>query len=156
MIAAAFRVPLVARPGDRVEYSDIGFIILTAVLERLADERIDTFCAREIFGPLGLSRTGFRPPAEWREQIPPTEDDRVVRYRVIQGEVHDENASVMGGVAGHAGVFAPAADVARFGEWVLGGGKPGVRTDTVQLFTSPQPTRTGYARALGWDRLSHP
>jgi serine-type D-Ala-D-Ala carboxypeptidase len=156
LIAAACRAPLVARPGDHVEYSDIGFIVLGAVLERLADEPIDTFCAREIFGPLGLSRTGYRPPAEWREQIPPTEDDRAFRQRAIQGEVHDENASVMGGVSAHAGLFAPAADVARFAEWMLHGGAPILRPDTVKLFTSPQPVRSGNARALGWDRVSQP
>jgi CubicO group peptidase (beta-lactamase class C family) len=156
LIAAACRAPLVARPGDHVEYSDIGFIVLGAVLERLADEPIDTFCAREIFGPLGLSRTGYRPPSEWREQIPPTEDDRAFRQRAIQGEVHDENASVMGGVSAHAGLFAPAADVARFAEWMLHGGTPILRPDTVKLFTSPQPVRSGNARALGWDRVSQP
>ena len=156
MIATACQVDLVAQPGDRVEYSDIGFVVLTAVLERLAGERMDGFCAREIFGPLGMARTGYRPPQEWREQIPPTEDDRTFRHRVIQGEVHDENASVMEGVAAHAGLFAPAADLAKFARCILGGGKPLVRPDTVALFTSPQPVRTGYARALGWDRVSQP
>jgi CubicO group peptidase (beta-lactamase class C family) len=156
LIAGACRLPLVASPGDRVEYSDIGFVVLGAVLERLADEPIDTFCAREVFGPLGLSRTGYRPPAEWRERIPPTEDDREFRHRVIQGEVHDENASMMGGVSAHAGLFAPAADVARFAEWMLAGGPGILRADTVKLFTAPQPVRSGYARALGWDRVSQP
>lgn len=156
VIAAACRMPLVAAPGERVEYSDIGFIVLGAILERLADEAIDAFCAREIFGPLGLARTGYRPPVEWREQIPPTEDDRDFRHRVIQGEVHDENASVMDDVSAHAGLFAPAADVAKFSQWILAGGKPVVRPDTVKLFTSPQPVRNGYARALGWDRVSQP
>lgn len=153
---AACRVPLIAEPGDHVEYSDLGFIVLGVLLERLADERIDAFSAREIFGPLGLSRTGYRPPAEWREQIPPTEDDKTFRHRIIQGEVHDENTSVMDGVSAHAGLFAPAADVARFAEWMLAGGRPVVRPDTVKLFTSPQPVRNGYARALGWDRVSPP
>jgi serine-type D-Ala-D-Ala carboxypeptidase len=156
LVVAACRVPLVAEPGGHVAYSDVGFIIFGAILERLADERIDSFCAREIFGPLGLARTGYRPPQEWREQIPPTEDDRAFRHRVIQGEVQDENTSVMDGVSAHAGVFAPAADVARFAEWMLGGGRPVVRPETVKLFTTPQPVRHGYARALGWDRLSQP
>ncbi len=156
LVTAACRLPLVASPGERVEYSDMGFIVLGEVLERLAGETIDAFCAREIFGPLGLARTGYRPPAEWREQIPPTEEDRSFRHRVVQGEVHDENTSVMGGVSAHAGLFAPAADVAKFALWMLSGGRPVVRPDTVTLFTSPQPVSTGYARALGWDRVSQP
>jgi CubicO group peptidase (beta-lactamase class C family) len=156
VIAAACRVPLVAAPGDHAEYSDIGFIVLTQILERLADERIDAFCAREILGPLGLARTGYRPPPEWREQIAPTEEDRFFRHRVIQGEVHDENASVMDSVSAHAGLFAPATDVAKFAEWMLAGGEPVVRAHTVGLFTSPQPVKHDYARALGWDLVSPP
>lgn len=156
LIGAACHLPLSAEPGERVEYSDIGFIVLGEVLERLADEPIDTFCAREIFGPLGLARTGYRPPAEWHAHIPPTEDDRTFRHRVIQGEVHDENTAAMGGVSAHAGLFGSASDVARFAEWMQRGGAPILRADTVRLFTSPQPVRSGYARALGWDRVSQP
>ena len=156
LVSAARDLPLASPPGERAEYSDIGFIVLGEILERLADETIDAFCAREIFGPLGLSRTGYRPPSEWREQIPPTEDDRSFRHRVLQGEVHDENASVMGGVSAHAGLFASAADLAKFALWMLSGGRPVVRPETVKLFTSPQPVRSGYARALGWDRVSQP
>jgi len=156
LIRLACRTTLQAAPGERVCYSDIGFIVLGEVLERLAGDRIDTFCAREIFGPLGLSRTGYEPPAAWREQIPPTEDDRKFRKRVIQGEVHDENASVMDGVSAHAGLFSSAADTARFAEWMLNACKPIVRAATVGLFTSPEPVRSGYARTLGWDRVSRP
>lgn len=156
LVEFACRTALERPPGERVEYSDIGYMVLGEALERLAGESIDTYCAREIFGPLGMSRTGFRPPHELREQIPPTEDDRTFRQRVIQGEVHDENASVMGGISAHAGLFAPAADLARFAECILRGGYPILRPETVRLFTSPQPVRTGYARALAWDRVSQP
>ena len=156
LVASACTVPLTASPGERVEYSDIGFIVLGEAMERLAGERIDVFCAREVFGPLGMSRTGYRPPAELRKEIPPTEEDRSFRQRVIQGEVQDENASVMGGVSAHAGLFAPAADVARFAECMLRGGYPVFRPETVRLFTSPQPVRSGYARGLAWDRVSRP
>lgn len=156
LIRSASVLPLETAPGERVNYSDIGFILLGEILEHLADESIDDFCAREIFGPLGMSRTGFRPPTEWCEQIPPTEDDRTLRRRVVQGEVHDENAYVMGGVSAHAGLFSSAADVAKFAEWTLAGGKPILRPATVTLFTAPQPVRSGYARALGWDRVSQP
>src|SRR5207245_3470071 len=108
LLAAAFATPLAADPGAKAAYSDIGFIILGAALERIADETLDRFCQREIFGPLGMARTEFNPPPAWRSFIPPTVDDRSFRKRIIQGEVQDENASVLGGVAGHAGLFATA------------------------------------------------
>src|SRR5581483_9299247 len=101
----AFKVPLVADPGMHVEYSDIGFILLGEILERLAGEPLDSFSAREIFAPLRMKSTCFRPAERVRSQIPPTREDREFRHRVIQGEVHDENASVMGGISGHAGAF---------------------------------------------------
>ena len=75
-----------------------------------------------MFGPLGMSHTAYNPPAAWRASIPPTADDRSFRHRIIQGEVHDENASVLGGVAGHAGLFATAEDVATFAHALLQGG----------------------------------
>ena len=156
LIRAARTTPLTADPGSRAEYSDIGFIILGELLARLADEPLDRFCRREVFGPLGMARTGFCPPASWRPQIPPTVDDRTFRKRVVQGEVHDENASVMGGVAGHAGVFAPAYDVALFAHAMLNGGRPILRPETVTLFTHRQELPPGTSRALGWDTPSQP
>jgi CubicO group peptidase (beta-lactamase class C family) len=156
LIRAALSTPLTADPGTRVEYSDIGFIILGELLARLADEPLDRFCQREIFGPLGMARTCYCPPAAWRAHIPPTVDDRTFRRRVVQGEVHDENASVVGGVAGHAGVFAPAADVALFANSMLNDGRPILRPETLALFTRRQPQPTGTSRALGWDTPSQP
>ncbi|HKW25846.1 MAG TPA: serine hydrolase domain-containing protein [Terriglobales bacterium] len=154
LIRAGLSTSLTADPGTRAEYSDIGFIILGELLARLADEPLDRFCQREIFGPLGMARTGYCPPAAWRAQIPPTVDDRAFRHRVVQGEVHDENASVLGGVAGHAGVFAPAADVALFAHAMLNGARPILRPETLALFTRRQPP--GTSRALGWDTPSQP
>jgi CubicO group peptidase (beta-lactamase class C family) len=156
LLHAALSTPLTAEPGTRAEYSDIGFILLGELLARLADEPLDRFCQREIFGPLGMARTGYCPPAAWRTQISPTLDDRTFRHRVIQGEVHDENASVMGGVAGHAGVFAPAADVALFAQTMLSGGRSLLRPETLALFTRRQPQPAGTSRALGWDTPSQP
>jgi len=156
LIRAALSTPLAADPGTRAEYSDIGFIILGELLARLADEPLHRFCQREIFGPLGMARTCYCPPAAWRPQIPPTVDDRVFRRCVVQGEVHDENAGVMGGVAGHAGVFAPAADLAFFAHAMLNGGGPIVRPETLALFTRRQPVPPGTSRALGWDTPSQP
>ena len=138
------------------EYSDIGFIILGVALERLADEPLDSFCQREIFGPLAMSHTTFNPPSTLRESIPPTADDRTFRHRIIQGEVQDENASVLGGVASHAGLFSTADDQARFAHSMLNGGHPILRPETVKLFTRRETAPEGTSRALGWDTPSAP
>jgi CubicO group peptidase (beta-lactamase class C family) len=156
LLAAACAAPLQADPGARAEYSDIGFIVLGEALARLADEPIDGYCQREIFGPLGMSTTGFRPPADWKERIPPTVDDRDFRQRVIQGEVHDENAYALDGVAGHAGLFGAARDLATFAHVLLGGGRPILRAETISLFTRREPSPPGTSRALGWDTPSSP
>jgi CubicO group peptidase (beta-lactamase class C family) len=155
-LTAAFSVPLATDPGTKAEYSDIGFIILGAALERIADEALGSFCQREIFGPLGMHRTTFNPPASWRPAIVPTVDDRTFRHRVIQGEVQDENASVLGGVAGHAGLFATAEDIAVFANAMLHGGQPIIRASTLNLFTKRETAPPGTSRALGWDTPSSP
>jgi CubicO group peptidase (beta-lactamase class C family) len=103
-----------------------------------------------------MSRTRFNPPAEWKTGVPPTEEDHTFRHRIIQGEVNDENASVIGGVAGHAGLFACAPDVARFAECMLRGGSPILNPATVDLFTRRETTPAGTSRALGWDTPSQP
>jgi serine-type D-Ala-D-Ala carboxypeptidase len=154
LVRAALTTRLVATPGTRAEYSDIGFILLGEVLARRADLALDLFARQEIFTPLGMTRTRFNPPPEWKSEIPPTEDDRTLRKRIIQGEVNDENASVMGGVAGHAGVFSSATDVARFAECMLRGGAPLFQPATVKLFTRREELPAGTSRALGWDTPS--
>jgi serine-type D-Ala-D-Ala carboxypeptidase len=156
LLLAACRTPLEAAPGERSEYSDIGFIVLSEALARIADEPLDPFCARQVFGPLGMVSTCFNPPPALRNSIPPTEDDRSFRRRLIQGEVHDENASVMGGVAGHAGVFASAPDLARFAQEILHQGSGVFRPETLQLFGSKERSRIGTNRALGFDIPSPP
>jgi serine-type D-Ala-D-Ala carboxypeptidase len=156
LLRAAFITPLVADPGTRAEYSDIGFMVLCEALERVAAETLDRFCQREVFGPLGMAHTTYNPPPEARAKIPPTQDDRTFRKRIIQGEVQDENASVLGGVAGQAGVFSTAEDIARFAHAMLGGGNPILRPQTVSLFTRRETAPAGSSRALGWDRPSPP
>lgn len=155
LLAAALAVPLVADPGTVAEYSDIGFIILGVVLARLADERLDQFCHSHL-AMLGMPDTVFNPPARCRAAIPPTEDDRTFRKRIIQGEVQDENASLLGGVAGHAGLFGPARDLANFAHAMLHGGQPLVRPETLALFTRREAVPQGSYRALGWDTPSQP
>ena len=156
LLRAAITTRLVADPGTRADYSDIGFILLGEIIERIAGEPLDEFAQREVFDPLGLHRTWFVPPLDSRPLIPPTEEDRTFRKRVIQGEVHDENAWVMGGVSGHAGVFASATDMAIFAECMLKGGAPLVKPETVALFTLRENEPRGTSRALGWDTPSHP
>jgi CubicO group peptidase (beta-lactamase class C family) len=155
MLAAAKRVPLEAAPGTRVEYSDIGFMVLGELLERVAGERLDAFCMREIFSALKLNLR-FSPQLMVKELIPPTAIDADYRRRVIQGEVQDENASAMGGVAGHAGLFGDALSVARFAECMLRGGAPIFRRETVALFTARQAEPAGSSRTLGWDTPTPP
>jgi serine-type D-Ala-D-Ala carboxypeptidase len=156
LIRAALATPLVADPGSTVAYSDIGFIVLGETLSKLAGAPLDVFAQQEIFTPLGMSGTCFNPPADSKLGIPPTEHDHTFRRRVIQGEVNDENASVMEGVAGHAGLFAPAIDVARFAECMLRGGAPTLRRATIELFTRRQDSPSCTDRALGWDTPSRP
>ena len=175
LLTAALTTRLTADPGTRAEYSDIGFIILGIALERLADETLDAFCQREVFGPLAMSRTTFNPPKIWKDQIVPTVDESGAgapvreplnsptqstggefRGRIIQGEVQDENASILGGVAGHAGVFSTAEDIALFAHSMLSGGRPILRAETIELFTRRETAPAGTSRALGWDTPSSP
>src|SRR5271155_2430219 len=85
LLQAASLTKLIASPGVRAEYSDVGFMILGVVLERVADESLDAFCQREIFGPLGMTHTTFNPTPALKAAIPPTADDRTFRHRIIQG-----------------------------------------------------------------------
>jgi CubicO group peptidase (beta-lactamase class C family) len=156
LLRDAFAVPLKHDPGTHAEYSDIGFILLGIALERIAGEPLDAFCRREIFDPLKMMNTAFNPPASSRHEIAPTADDKSFRKRNIQGEVQDENASVMGGVAGHAGLFSTAADVATFALAMLDGGKPLLHPSTVSMFTRRESSPAGTSRALGWDTPSSP
>jgi len=166
LLQMAFTMPLSADPATRAEYSDIGFIILGVALERLANEPLGVFCQREIFGTLPLANTTFNPAAEIRPRIPPTADERqgqglhkgrsTFRNRIIQGEVQDENAFVLGGVAGHAGLFSSAEDVAHFAHVMLWGGSGMLRPETIELFTRREISPAGTSRALGWDTPSPP
>jgi CubicO group peptidase (beta-lactamase class C family) len=156
LLSLAFVTDLTADPGSRAEYSDVGFIILGALLERIADESLDRFCQREIFGTLGMTHTTFNPPSAWRSSIPPTSRGDNSRDRIIQGEVQDENAFAMGGAAGHAGVFSSATDLAIFANSMLNKGRPVFRPETLKLFTKRESSPTGTSRALGWDTPSSP
>ncbi|MFY9939558.1 MAG: serine hydrolase domain-containing protein [Silvibacterium sp.] len=161
LLRAALHIPLEAAPGTRAEYSDIGFILLGKALEVLSGDLAERFFRREIVAPLGLESARFCPPQDWQRHIPPTEDDRVYRRRVIQGEVQDENCHALGGVAGHAGLFSNALDVLRFAACILGDGRTQsgqqlFQRETVKLFATRQTEPPGTSRALGWDTPSEP
>src|SRR5262249_17283369 len=136
--------------------SDIGFILLGEALTRQAQCPLDEFWENEIYDQLGLKMIAFNPPHSWKALIPPTEEDKTFRKRIIKGEVNDENAWVMGGVAGHAGCCATALEIASFGHCLLNGGRPLLKPHTVDLFTQRQSSPDGTSRALGWDTPSAP
>jgi serine-type D-Ala-D-Ala carboxypeptidase len=161
LLRACLQMPLEAAPGTRADYSDIGFILLGKALEVLAGDHLARFCQREIFAPLELPRARFCPPTSIRPQIPPTENDTTFRKRVIQGEVHDEHAFVLGGCGGHAGLFASTLDVLHFAACILAEGRTATGEQlfspaTVQLFATRQSEPHGTSRALGWDTPTAP
>ena len=150
--AASLQTP----PLSRAEYSDVGFILLGEILAKVAHEPLDRYCSEEIFRPLRMIFTGYNPREDWRPFIAPTVDDRDFRGRVIQGEVHDENAWVMDGVSGHAGLFSNAPDLAQFALCMLRLGSPILKPSTLNLFTRRDDLPEGTSRALGWDTPSVP
>jgi CubicO group peptidase (beta-lactamase class C family) len=157
LFEACLCMPLEMPPGARAEYSDIGFILLGRALELVAGDSLEGFCRREIFAPLGMTSACFRPAPSLKTSIPPTEDDRVFRHRVIQGEVQDENCWVLGGVAGHAGLFGNAVDLLRFSVAMLAPPEVGLfAAETVNLFATRVGQPAGSSRALGWDTPSVP
>jgi CubicO group peptidase (beta-lactamase class C family) len=158
VLNACLELPLEAAPGTRAEYSDPGFILLGKALEALTGEALATWVEHEIFQPLDLQATGFCPAPGTRSSIPPTEEDATLRHRRIQGEVEDENAWLLGGVAGHAGVFSCVGDLLRVAGEILAAAAGGGRArlldaSTVELFSRRQAP-PGSSRALGWDTPS--
>ena len=141
---------LTCKPGACQVYSDIGADVLGFAVEAIAGQGLDAFLEERVFTPLGMNDTHFRPDAALRDRIAPTEVSSPRGYPV-RGEVHDENAWALGGVAGHAGLFSTAADLSLFAQMMLNGGTyNGVRIvsdSAVGRFTA----RTSGTRALGWD-----
>ena len=168
LLDACLKLPLDAAPGEHAEYSDPGFILLGKALEVCAGEDLARFTSREIHAPSGMSSTGFCPPAALRASIPPTEYDATFRRRRIQGEVQDENAWVLGGGAGHAGLFSSTPDLLRFASRILSGACEDAApremsalfsretlfsSENIERFAQLQPPK-GSSRALGWDTPS--
>ena len=162
IFAAAAQAPFAYPPGQRVLYSDLGLILLSAAIERLAGEPLDAFLRQSVLEPLGLAATHYRSLPESAHPLIryPSADDIAPtelcawRGRRLRGEVHDENAAGMGGVSGHAGLFATAWEVAVLGQLYLNGGAyAGQRLlapGTVAEMTREQAAFADERRGLGW------
>ena len=139
-----------APPGSRFSYSDVNFIVLGALVERVSGETLDEYCERRIFAPLKMMHTRFTPPAAWRSKIAPTQYDE--NEHMLRGAVHDPTARRMGGVAGHAGLFSTADDLATFSQALLNGGGGVLSAPSVEKMTRPeQPPSAPVLRGFGWD-----
>ncbi len=151
-----FATPLVAAPGDSTIYSDFNMITLGAIVERLTRMPLDQYAKSAIFRPLEMHLTCFNPPPALRWHAAPTEYDSVWRKRLVQGNVHDENAAFLGGVSGHAGLFSTASDLSRFALMMLDRG----RAYGQEIFSYGTYNRflgvssNSGDRWLGWDRRS--
>jgi beta-glucosidase-like glycosyl hydrolase/CubicO group peptidase (beta-lactamase class C family) len=150
---SVFSTQLVASPGDSTIYSDLGMIVLGKIVEKIAGMPLDAFTNQAFYEPLGMTNTLFNPPESFASRVVPTEIDTVFRKRVVQGTVHDENADLLGGVSGHAGLFSNASDLSVFMQMLMNGGVyDGVRylsEKTIREFTHRASPAT--KRGLGWD-----
>jgi CubicO group peptidase (beta-lactamase class C family) len=161
VIDRVVRSALVHQPGEAGVYGDLDFIVLGAVVEAVSGQTLDVFCRERIFAPLGMADTGFVRLGDGEPGLPPERLRRVAatencpwRNRILWGEVHDPNASVMGGVAGHAGLFSTADDVMTFARTLLDvwHGRSDVWPQArLREFTTRQNLPEGSDWALGWD-----
>jgi len=153
VIKDIYNTPLDYKPGTKMVYSDLGIITLGKVIEKVTKQPLDQFCKKEIFLPLGMTETMFNPPKDLRARCAPTENDTYWRHRQLVGEVHDEASSLLGGVAGHAGLFSTADDLAKLLQMLLQKGfyqgNQLINPKTVELFIKRNSSES--TRALGWD-----
>ncbi len=140
---------LVAPPGAMFRYSDINFILLGEIVERVSEMPLDQYAEAHIFQPLNMTSTRFLPPESWRARIAPTEYDE--NHVMLRGIVHDPTSRRMGGVAGHAGLFSSADDLALFAQNLLSGTRILSRLTIEKMTTPQQPPWATSLRGLGWD-----
>jgi len=136
-------------------YSDLGFLIFQRLAEKMLNQPLDEFVHQNLYEPLGANTTGFKPLEHFSEQlIAPTEFDKIYRKANIKGTVHDERAAMMGGVAGHAGLFSNSNDLGKLGQMLLQEGSYGgtryYKPETIRQFTNKQFDKS--RRGLGWDK----
>ncbi len=136
-------------PGSQFVYSDINFEVLGFIVERVSGLPLNAFAERNIFEPLGMKHSRFLPPGEWKPFIAPTQYDE--NNAMLRGVVHDPTARRMGGVAGHAGLFSTADDLAIFAEEMLHGSRVLSRESIEKMSTPQQPANAPTLRGLGWD-----
>jgi len=150
MVNLLYAQPLLRPPGDSAEYSDLNAMLLGLLIESVSGTTLDRFADTEVFDPLGMTETRFRPPARLKRRIAPA---GIWRGQPVPGDVNDQNAAAFGGVAGHAGVFSTARDLATFAQvWLregMGPTGPWVQPATMRLFLT-KGARSG-TRLLGWD-----
>jgi len=155
-IDSVYKTKLEGKPGEKVVYSDIGFILLGKIVERVSKMLLDEYINQKIFSPLGMDETQFNPSKKRLNRILPTEYSES-ESNFIHGHVHDENAYSFGGVAGHAGLFSTAADLSIFSQMMLNGGEYNeekiFNAETIDLFTQPYNLNKNI-RCLGWDSPS--
>ncbi|MCX0242050.1 serine hydrolase domain-containing protein [Streptomyces drozdowiczii] len=149
LLTALGTLPRTAAPGTRVTYSSQGFMLLGLIAEQASGRGLDELVGELVCAPLGLTDTCFRPAPAQRGRAVATEACPW-RGRTVVGEVHDENAVVLGGVAGHAGLFSTLADLERIALGLLGGGPPLLEPDTLTLMTAPRTDHLNLRRALAW------
>jgi len=159
IIDAIKNEPLINSPGEKYVYSDLGFILLGEITEQITGTTLDKYLRQEFFYPLGMNSTFFNPGrlGDWmKKRIPPTEIDTVYRNKLIHAEVNDERAYYMNGVAGHAGLFSNARDLAVYAQMLLSdgayAGKEYVTSETIKKFTERQSSASG--RGYGFDHKS--
>jgi uncharacterized protein YbbC (DUF1343 family)/CubicO group peptidase (beta-lactamase class C family) len=145
----AFAEKLADPPGSQFVYSDINFVVLGALVERVSGKRLDVYCEENIFRPLAMTHTRFLPPATWLPKIAPTQYDE--HDKMLDGIVHDPTARRMGGVAGHAGLFSTADDLAKFADFLLHGGTVLSPLMIEKMTTPEQPPTSQVLRGFGWD-----
>ncbi|UCH64979.1 MAG: beta-lactamase family protein [Ignavibacterium sp.] len=156
VIDVLYSIELDYKTGIKTVYSDLGMIILGKLIETVTGKKLDQFCDEEIFQPLLMNNTYYNPPDSFKYKIAPTEYDDYWRKRLVWGSVHDENSALMGGVAGHAGLFSTANDLSHLVQMLLNGGSYNgrqlIKPKTVHLFTKRYSAQS--TRALGWDTKS--
>lgn len=168
------KMPLESKPGEKVTYSCLGYILMGKLLTAITEKPLDTLANERIFEPLGMNRTCYNPSSQFHNNCAATEDSnsferRMIdsgqhgryykghnwRERVIIGEVHDENANYLGGVSGNAGLFSNARDLITFCQMLLHGGNSFLSANSIQEFAMPQtPNEATEQRSIGWHILS--
>ncbi len=148
-----FVEPLDYEPGTKMVYSDLGIILMAEIIQRLTGKPLDELANEYLFDPLGMKNSMYNPPKKLWQEIAPTEVDNQLRHRLVQGEVHDENAYAIGGVSGHAGVFSTSPDLSAFCQMLLNGGVYAhhriLKRSTIAEFIVPQAIANN-TRTLGW------